>query len=72
MAKATSPSDFSISVTCLSENVNKAKHTRPGNHKPVFTDNEPEDNVTQSGSMKQWNKPFLCKRTRYSEHFRLE
>lgn len=22
--------------------------------------------------MKQWNKPFLCKRTRYSEHFRLE
>lgn len=46
MAKATSPSDFSISVTCLLENVNKAKHTRPGNHKPVFTDNEPEDNVT--------------------------
>lgn len=46
MAKATSPSDFSISVSCLSENVNKAKHTRPGNHKPVFTNNEPEDNVT--------------------------
>lgn len=46
MAKGTSPSDFSISAILVCENVNKAKHTRPGNHKPVFADNKPEDNVT--------------------------
>jgi len=51
----------------------KAKHTRPHVIISLFSPiRSLRTTWLSEGSMKQWNKPFFCKRTRYSEYFRLE